>query len=64
MSTLAEMGYHVQDMPDGCWNCKHYGQLWYECWQAPRIESGTPFVEEHSKVEFNGICDRHEKEGE
>jgi hypothetical protein len=54
MSTLKEMNYHVQDMPDGCWNCK-------QC----TIDLNSLIclaADVDDEVHERGICSRYEKE--
>jgi hypothetical protein len=54
MSTLKEMNYRVQDMPDGCWNCK-------QC----TIDLNSLIclaADVDDEVHERGICSRYEKE--
>ena len=65
MSTLKEMNYREQTMPDGCWNCKHGGDV-DRCELAmdsvPVGECGGEPIWGFEFISVDGICDRYEKD--
>jgi hypothetical protein len=70
MSTLKEMNYRLQDMPNGCWNCRFdfpngicclaLDEAFKDCHgRATRKEKKE--YEARAKTTPNGRCDAHEK---
>jgi hypothetical protein len=71
MPTLKQMNYRLQDMPDGCWNCrfdfptgtccKALDEAFKDCkGRASRGEKATFMAE--AKTSPSGHCEQHEKE--
>jgi hypothetical protein len=58
MSTLKEMNYRLQEMPDGCWNCRFSTIDGTACRKQGMSEDPPHF----ERIRFNGICSRYEKE--
>lgn len=54
MSTLKDMHYREQTMPDGCWNCLY--RKGGVCCKVPGSMPSYRYI-----VELNGICDKWEK---
>ena len=54
MPTLKEMNYREQEMPNGCWNCKHV-------FNGQGEPNFCQMVKSWPNVKPGGICDHYKK---